>query len=246
MSTTVTPAREHESLAPRVAALERETQGLAQSLGEARRTRLLILLLLVAFVCATCFAFYRLATRFQQPEQLQLLRTKAEEKLRDKSDLIVKEAQTLVDNAAPALQTAFMEQFNKDLPTYMQAVGAEREALVENLQKGLQVKLEAHHQQLLERHQALLREEFPAVKDEELHARMMANLQVAVNRLVKKYYIDEVHDQMFALYGLWDEFPMADPAASGELPLADQIYGNVWEWFFLRIKSAEPGAAPSL
>src|SRR5437879_5747735 len=82
---------------------------------------------------------------------------------------------------------------------------------------------------LLARKQKLLRGGFPAAEDEKLHAAMMANLQVVVDGMVRKYYIEELKSEMLALYGLWDEFPPAPPIEKGDLPLEDQLIGNLQE-----------------
>ena len=78
MSAGSTNASEAEVLPKRVASLSSDTRQLVDALAQVRRTRQVLLLALVVFVCTTCFAFYRLATQFQQKEQLDLLLSKAQ------------------------------------------------------------------------------------------------------------------------------------------------------------------------
>ena len=171
---------------------------------------------------------------------MDLLLSKAQQRLTERNDLIMKDVQALVDHSAPVVSKAFYEQAKNDLPAFLKAGQAERDKLVENLQERLTERLKKHHQTLLARHEKLLHEEFPAVKDEKLHVAMMANLQVVVDELVKKYYIEELQSEMKTLYATWDEFPAASPADKGDLPLEDQLVANLLE--LLKIKLAETGS----
>ena len=240
MSTGTTNPTEIEVLAERANSLHQNTQQLMGALSQVRRTRFILLLALVVFAAVTCFAFYRLVAKFQEKEQLDLLLSKAQQRLTERNDLIMKDVQALVDHSAPVVSKAFYEQAKNDLPAFLQAGQSERDKLVENLQERLTERLKRHHQNLLARHEKLLREEFPAVKDEKLHVAMMANLQIVVDELVKKYYIEELQSEMKSLYATWDEFPAADPADKGDLPLEDQLVANLLE--LLKIKLAETGS----
>ena len=154
----------------------------------------------------------------------------------------MKEVQGLVDHSTPVVTKAFYDRAKDDLPAFLQASQAERDKLVEELQEKLSERLKKHHEQLLARHQKLLREEFPAVEDEKLHEAMMANLQVAVDGLVQKYYIEELRQEMLTLYGLWDEFPPVPPGEHGDLPLGDQLIGNLLELAKIRLAETSPPA----
>jgi hypothetical protein len=237
MSPDAANPNEAEALSKRVVSLQRDAEQLVHALAQSQRTRRLILVAMAVFVCVTCYAFYGLATRFQRKEQMDLLLRKAQDRLEKRSDFLMKEVQALVDHSAPVVSEAFYDQAKKDLPGYLQAVQAERDKFTENLQVRLEKRLKAHHQKLLERHAKLLKEEFPAVEDEQLHAAMMANIQVAVDKLVRKYYIEELKQEMLAMYGTWDEFPAADPPSTGDLPIEDQLIGTLLE--LLKLKIAE-------
>jgi hypothetical protein len=243
LSTDATNASVSEVLPKRVASVHSDARQLMEALAQVRRTRQVLLLALVVFVCITCFAFYRLATRFQQKEQLDLLVRKAQERFAANTDQYMRDVQGLVDHSAPVVSKAFYDQAKKDLPAFLQASQAERDKLVEDLQQKLSKRITQHHEQLLSRHQKLLREEFPAVEDEKLHEAMMANLQVAVDAMVQKYYIEELKNEMLVLYGSWDEFPPVPPAGKDDLPLGDQLIGNLLE--LMKIKLAET-SSPAL
>jgi hypothetical protein len=233
-------ATETEVLAKRIVSLERDAQQLAQALAQSQRTRGILILALAVFVGVSCYAYYGLATRFLRKDQMDLLVRKAQDRMEQRSDFMMKEVQALVDHSAPVVSQAFYDQAKKDLPAYLQAIQSERDTFTENLQARLEERLQAHHQKLLERHLRLLKEEFPAVEDERLHAAMTANLQVAVNKLARKYYTNELKVEMLSMYGIWDEFPAAAPSAEGDVATEDQLIGALLE--LLRLKIAQSPA----
>lgn len=242
MSAVATKPSDAETLSPQIASLERDAVALTAALASSRRTRLLLLLAVVAFVGITCIAFYRLFSQFIGDEQRAKLQALAEKELHDRQDYLMKEVQTLVNSSTPIVSAAFAEQAKKDLPGFMRAAGAERDALVQNLQAKLEERLHAHHEKLLARHEKMLHEEFPAVKDDKLHAAMMANLMVAVDKLVRKYYIDEMSSEMQGMYKSWDEFPIAPPRAEGDDPLEDQLVANLMELLKTKLSETHPPA----
>lgn len=238
MSTGPTHPHELELLSQRVIALQREAQKLVDTLHTVKRTRLVLILALVLFAGGTCFSFYRLVVRFQEKEQTDLLLKLAQDRLTDRNDFIMNHVQGLVDHSAPVLSNAFYEQSKKDLPGFLQATGKERDQLVNNLETKLTERLKTHHEKLLTRFEKLLKEEFPAVQDEKLHEAMMANLQIAVDQLVKKYYINEFESEVNTFYAKWDDFPAVSGPDKDDAPLADQLIGNLLE--LVKVKLAQP------
>ena len=126
------------------------------------------------------------------------------------------ELQTLYENAGPKIQEAFQEQMNKDMPKYAHSMEKEREAFLNTLKAQLETKLHGQYEQLLKEQQKTLETEFKDV-DPEKNKRMMANINRAVERLVKKYYVDELESQFRQLYQTWDSFPAAEPLKPGDL-----------------------------
>jgi hypothetical protein len=243
MSAGATNTSQAEVLPKRVSAVHSDARQLVDALTQVKRTRQVLLLALVAFVCVSCYAFYQLFDRFRQKDQLDKLASKAQERFEKNRDNYMREVQGLVEHAQPVITNAFVDQAKKDLPAFVQATQSERDKLVEDLQEKLNARLKAHHEQLLAKHQKILREEFPAVEDEKLHAAMMANLQVAVDSLVKKYYVEELKSELLALYGLWDEFPAVPAPTTGEPPLADQLYVSLLELLKFRLTETSPAIA---
>lgn len=237
MSDSPGQINQQDALSKRADSLQQDVKDLIAAQSQVRNTRLLLLLLLIGFVSGTCYAFYGLVAKFQQKEHLDLLVQKAQDRLAKKNDLLVKDVQALVDHSAPVISKAFYDQAKKDTPAFLQAIGSEREKLVEDLQAKLSKRLIEHHEKMVARHQKLLKQEFPAIEDEHLHEAMTANLQIAADALVQKYYIEELKTEFLALYGLWDEFPPAPPADKGDLPIEDQLVANLLE--LLKGKLAE-------
>ncbi len=219
----------------RIEQIEREARALIDAISQGQRARQLLFLLLIAFVAVTCFAYYKLATRFQQKEHLDALITKAQERLEKRSDFLLQETQKLVDHTAPVLSAAFYSQAKNDLPRFLQGMQGERDQLVENLIVSVEQKLTAHQKKVLERHQKVLEEEFPAVKVTDQQAAMIANLDLAFDKLVRKYYIERMRDEVLSMFNTWDEFPTAAPPAPDDPPTSDQFIGTLLEIVKLRM-----------
>ena len=232
-----------------VTSVNEKTRQLVNAIGRLKWTRFLLLLAIALFICATCYVFYRLFAQLQEKEHLDKLMQTAQARLVERNDVLMKDVQALVDHSTPVVTKAFNEQFNKDLPGFLGAVQSERDLLVEGLRGELTERLQKHHEQLLTRHEKLLREEFPEIQDEQLHVAMMANLNVTIDALVKKYYIEELESEMKSLYENWDDFPVAPPAEKGDLPLEDQLVANLLELLKAKLAEGGPGtsdSAPSL
>src|SRR5262249_1318028 len=124
------------------------------------------------------------------------------------------------------------------------AVEKERPKLMENLQKQLEKKLEAHYENVLKKYKDALEQEFPTIKDKKQHERMMANLKVALDELIQKYYVKEMNDQLVSIFNELDKFPSAEKPKKGDLPLEDQFTANLWALFMSKLTSKEGVSTP--
>jgi hypothetical protein len=231
------PALSPDQVVVRVDAIERESRAVVSALGRARGYRLALLVLVFAFAAISVTAFYQLFTKFKDKDQLDALVKKAETRLSQRSDLVTRQVELLVNHSAPKLSAAFGDQAKQDMPQFLRAAGVERDAFVTNLQSQLQVRMNSHYKKLLERQQRIIDEEYPDVQDPKLREAMMANILVAVDRATKKYFIEQFEAEFKAMYATWDDFPIAEPPGKGELPLEDQLVGNMIE--LLKIKLAQ-------
>jgi hypothetical protein len=233
------PGKGTPSLAARIDALERETAALTAALALAQRVRFGITLLLVAFVGLTITVFYQRAKELGKQPYLDELRKVAEEKLEPRQKDLMREAKTLLDTAGPKFKDAFLDQASKDLPKYLQAAGMQRDALVNNLQDRLQAKVGKRFEDSMAKQEELLKAEFPQAENEKLHARMMDNVQLGLQRVAKKYYGDQLKQQVLELYGTWDLFPTAELPTGGQDSLENQLIGSLLELAVIKLKNTE-------
>jgi len=203
--------------------------GLTSALEKSRSTRRMIMLAFLAFVVLAVMRFYSLANRIQSVDYQNRLITELQKSVGSNQDLFAGEAQKLVEGVTPVVQAAFSEQAAKDMPLFMEAIDQERSVLVENITKQMTNKLEGHHHELLRRHDKLFQEEFPSIQNPETRERMMGNACLALDRLVKKYYVDEFKKELKAMETAWEDFPQADKPAKGEPSLEDQLKGALMD-----------------
>jgi hypothetical protein len=214
---------EDAALTQQVEAAWRECDALTAALARSRRSRLVFLLLVIAFVAVVCFVFVGLGREVMGEKFQNQLLDQAQERFDKNSETYMKEVRALVDNAGPKVRDAFMEQVKKDMPKYVQNMELQRDKFAETLKTNVESKLKAHYTGLVERQQKILQEEFKDIEDPKKHERMMANIDRAVQKLVKRYYVDELETQLNQLYSLWDEFPPAPAPKPGDLTAEEQL-----------------------
>lgn len=229
MSANGTNVSEPEALGAQVEALAKESKALADALASTRSQRVILLLVLIIFIGGICLAFVRLGSQLTSKDNIDQLLQKGEKRLRDHSDKYTKHVQTLYEKTSPVLTEAFSAQAKKDLPRFIQAMEKERDTLTDNLSNQLTKKLEEKYKDVTAKHEKLLKEEFPQVQDEKLHAEMMVNIDAAVQKLVKRYYVEELKGQMQKINDAWDSFPPADTPKKDDIPLEDQFIAGLIE-----------------
>jgi len=242
-SSAADPGKGTTTLNGRIEALERQTAALSAALVQAQRVRLWITLALVAFIGLTITVFYRRAEQLNSAENRNLITALAQKSVDDHADDFMKQLEALARTAGPVVTDAFYQQAKRDLPKYLQASERERDLLVKNLQEDLQTKLGARFDKSLERHETLIKQEFPTAENDEIRKRMMNNVEAALQKLSQKYYGDELGKQMEELYVTWDQFPPAPPPAKGEATLDDQLIGSLLELLTVKLKSTEVAVA---
>lgn len=218
-----------------------ESARLVEELARARKVRRLLLLGFLVFVVVTGVMFWRLIERIRSQENIDEIARRVQARLAENSDRYMNEVRLLIDHSTPILTEAFYRQAKQDLPEFMRRAGEQRDLLVANLQEGLTRRMEEHYHHILDTHEKALQEEFPAAQDPVVRERLQTNLGIVFDRLVKRYYGDELRDQLTALYDRWDHFPAADPPGRDEPPLEDQFVGSLLE--LLSTKLTQPQGA---
>jgi len=237
-------APEMEQLTARLDELQRRTAGLTAALAGSRNSRRMIMLAFVAFVFVALMGFYSLANRIQSAEYQQRLVAELQKSVASNQDTFASEAQKLVEGAAPVIQTAFSDQASKDMPLFMQVIDAQRTEMVNSLVEQMTKKLEGHHHDLVRRHEKLFQQEFPTVQNAEVRERMVGNICLAFDRLVKKYYVDEFIRELKSMETAWEEFPLADQPAEGEASLEEQLKGSLMDLFAITVSRSRNAPVP--
>ncbi len=154
-----------------------------------------------------------------------------------------------MNGVTPVVTTAFSKQSEKDMPLFMQTIDEQRRTLMNSLVERMTEKVEGHHRELVRHREKLILEEFPSVQDPEIRDRMMNNVCNALDRLIKKYYVDELKRELLAMSSSWDDFPLADlpdekdQARHKEL-LGEELYGELLD--LAAIKLTRHRTAPTI
>ncbi len=228
-------ANDLTGLAARVAELEQRAAALTAALERTRRTRRMIVIAFLVFVVFSGQRFYGLARMVQSDAYKQRLVAELQKSVNNNQDDFSKEAQKLVDGITPVVRTAFVSQAEKDMPLFMQTFDKERETLMTGLPLRLSKRVENHHHDMLRKHEKLIAAEFPSVQDPKVRDLMMNNTCIALDRLVKKYYVDEFEKEFKTMSVSWNDFPPAAAPAKGDPPLTDELLGQLMDLLAIKM-----------
>jgi hypothetical protein len=244
MSTQSAEPADAGALGQHVDAVIRETHTLMRVQAANRRVRLLLLLVVVAFVAVITYAFYDMGTNFFHEDNLKALAKAGQERLEKNQDQYMKEVEKLFETSSPVLTAALAEQAKKDLPSFTQASGKELDELRKSLEPKLTKKLDDRYRELLDQNEKILKEEFPQYNDDVLQSRMRDNINKALEKLVQKYYVDEMNHHMDAIIATWDAFPAAEPPGKTAITTEDQLAVELLDYlkYVLAHSSSLPGA----
>jgi len=223
MTSESTRTTENEALGKKIGAIENEVATVKIAIRRASRTRLALLVAVVAVIGISVWMFYNLARSFASEETLNLFAEKAKERIEDSSPEALKQVQRLQKTALPKLQEAFNAQVEKDRPKFMSALEMERDALLGNLQNQLEVKIKDHMEEASDKYQAILQDEFPELEDPELLDDMFSSIVNIMDRLAEEYYSDKIRGEIEGLNEKWNNFEMADVPGEGEPRLEQQF-----------------------
>ncbi len=226
---TENAASSPESAGAEASSLQAQVTALENALSATRKTRLLILGLLVLLVVGIGIMFKGVMDRLQSPEYLNDLGAKAREHLDENSQEYMGHVEKLVEKVTPELTRAFYGQVQKDTPEYMRAVQREREQLMQNVQAQLEERINRKYKETLAKYESILKEEFPKAEDDIVRKRLMANMEQSLQKMVKEFYVDAFEREFKALADTWDTFPQAPPLGPDEEPYEKQLMGVLME-----------------
>ena len=239
MSSETSPTAENEALLAQIGALEKEVAATKVAMRRASLTRLVLLLLVLGFLALSIWMFARLAMEFVSQDNLDKLQAKATERIEASREPAMRQLRQLVDTCTPLLKEAFSKQAQADMPKYTKALEEEREVLVKNLQSRLSERINARYKKAGERYQAILREEFPQVQDPDLIVQMYGSLEQIMEKLVAKYYTDQLRQEVEGVCTTWQEFEMAELPAADEPPLEQQFLATMMQIGGQRLEETE-------
>jgi hypothetical protein len=224
-------------------ALSRDVEVLAATHARARHVRLALAGLTFALCIVIVVTFYRLANGLVQQDNLDRLMKVAEKRLEKRSDDYMRQVQLLVDTSSPVISEAFSRQVKKDLPKYFKIMEEERDQFADELQRNLSARITRKYEKELARHEDILRKEFPHINNEVQHQRMVKNLQAAIEKSVQKTYVGELQGELDKLYATWDRFPAAPAVKGTDVPLEDQLLGNLLKLLEIKLANTQTVAA---
>ena len=241
-----TGTTELELITAKVDELQRRADALTGALARSKNTRLIIVIAFLVFVLWAGWRFYALAKMIRSEEYQRTLTAELQKSLEGNQDLIQREAEHFVNGVTPVVTTAFAKQSEKDMPLFMQTIDEQRQSLMNSLAERMTDKVEGHHRELVRRHEKLIEEEFPSVQNPEIRDRMMNNVCNALDRLIKKYYVDELKRELLAMSTSWDDFPLADLPVEKEQArrkelLGEALYGELLDLVAIKLTRHRTG-----
>jgi hypothetical protein len=229
---------EMQALSQQSEAVQRASAALSAAAARARGVRLCLVLTAVVLIGYICFIFYGMGMEIQSPQYLDGLAKASQKRLAANSDKYAAQFQRLVDKASPALTKAFTEQVKKDMPEFIKKAEKEKDTLAANLQEDFSKKVNTHYEKLLAQQESTLKEAFPEIKDPATHERMVKNFDKAMQRIVKKFYVDDFRHQIDEIVSTWDHFPEATAPKPGEPTLMDQFIPSLLQYLALKISTS--------
>ncbi len=183
----------------------------------------LLLLGFLAFSLGSAYVFYDMYARLRSKENIDKVTQTLQDRLAGQSDTYFREVQSLVDKSTPILTDAFYTRAKTDLPLLLQGVEKERDQFIDSLKGRVETVLAEHFDAMVSKNQELLVKELPELQDPEIHKRLVANLHVVFERMIKKYYAEELNKRMVSMYDAWDHFPSAERVVGDATRLEDQF-----------------------
>lgn len=223
-------------LAQQVDAVVREQAALSAAASRGRSVRLLMYLGLLAVLAVTIFWMYRLGDKIlnSDPYHQEVIQA-VQEHIAQNQQIYMNELRQLMDAAAPVVTDAFTQQAKKDIPVYIDYLDKQRDEMIKELGKQLTDRVDKQYAGLMERQQDTLRKEFPESENPDFHKRVQDNLEKALNKVARRYFLEDMQKQTQAMLGLWDNFPTAPPPSKSEQSLEDQFSATLINLLMYRI-----------
>jgi hypothetical protein len=234
--------RRVEVLNDKLSALENESMRILNALQWATKVRMILFFGLLLFALISAFLFYRLYIDIKD-ERIAKVQQIIAEKPAEFSEPLTRQVMSLAEEQGPFVMDVFRKQAQQDSELYLNALDTERETLINNLQKSVEVKLAASYTKLLDEQEALLVREFPELKDPRKMENVRRNLEMVYQKVGNRYYANYLKEELDELSNRLDTFPPTEPKQYG-VPVAEQIAGESLELVRMMLIASENYQAP--
>jgi len=225
-------------------AITSEVDGLASAMSVSRYARIILVIVVLAFVGYLTMTLKSFAESLSDEEFTNSLVDEAKGQYfgpGDPEELLQKETKQLGDSIVQTLQSALKAQLDQDLEEYKGIISIERETLAKNMEARLNQIFNERYAEALNNHEKVLREKFPDFNDEQV-ANLVANLETAMNQVLLEHYQHEIQGKLNELYKNYDDFPVAMPH-TGEGTVEDAFFSSAATVGINMLKDIEAGAS---
>jgi hypothetical protein len=220
-----------------------ELKALHAANARASTVRLLLLLVAIGVVATIGWTVVARAREFSSEKNVRKLMDVATTRLEKNKDDYMRELETLADRVAPVISEAFAEQSRRDMPQFLKALDKERGPLVDNLQATFTDKLTHRLDKMKPELEAMLLKEFPKLQDKKVKDALVANMDRAIDNLLRKYYVEDFRHEVAVMYDTWDQFPPAPAPTKAEATNEDQFLGALIELLKFKLTRGQEVAA---
>lgn len=202
------------------------------------RIRLGALLVLVVFLGGYLWVCYQKYLEVSSEKNMETLSALARKKFTDPSEekFYRDHLDSLVKDVQPKVQAVLSEHMKTESPKIMKKLEEQRDILIENLPKALEKRLHDHFQAFVNSQEKILEEELPEVKDPKEREKIKENLVLAMEPLLKRYYIESLDAEMKKLADTWGKIIPADVPGENDKPLADELYDTLTSFMWAYIQ----------
>lgn len=173
-------------------------------------------------------------------EQMEPYAAEVRQRLEEHADVIGEEAGKLAGEIAPPVADAVYARAQKDYPKYIHALETQGSEFLDNIEKILVAKVKAKYRDYLLAHRDVIKEEFPAHANDKNVDLVLEDFQQTMDRIVERYYLDELRREADRTVALWDEFAPLDEPEANEPSLQEQFVDYLADWSVLAVADTVP------
>ena len=193
----------------------------------------ILLVLMAASIAGLWLYFSFFFTPQPRPEFTAKITAEVKERLSANSDAIFKEASSVAAETLPPLGDALFAQARSDYPQYMQTLDHEGVAYQQKVQDIFLEKVKAQYREYLRTHREILAEEFPQHASPERVDRLLREFEMAADKIVERYYLDEFQAEADKTVAYWREFKPVEPPGPHDPSLEEQLAILATDWAVL-------------